>query len=170
MVAARASVTVISWLNFDGTGVQQHPPAFGTPERRDGTFQISVFEDLHFGENAWDSWGPQQDINSVKVINSILDQLVVLNGDLITGENAFVKNVSVYVDQIVQPLIDRDLLWASTYGNHDSDFNLSSTPCRCILCLFFRRNSQPPRGHPELFEIRRNIPRTDLYADLPPLS
>ncbi|KAI3321849.1 Metallo-dependent phosphatase [Xylariaceae sp. AK1471] len=95
----------------------------------DGTFQISIFEDLHFGENAWDQWGPQQDINSVKVINSILDKespgLVVLNGDLITGENGFLENSTVYVDQIVGPLITRNLTWASTYGNHDYDFNIS---------------------------------------------
>ncbi|KAF2767462.1 Metallo-dependent phosphatase [Teratosphaeria nubilosa] len=94
-----------------------------------GTFQISIFEDLHFGENAWDSWGPQQDINSVKVINEVLDaelpQLVVLNGDLITGENAYLENATVYVDQIVAPLVQRNLTWASTYGNHDSEFNLS---------------------------------------------
>ncbi|KAK1034692.1 hypothetical protein LTR33_016562, partial [Friedmanniomyces endolithicus] len=63
-----------------------------------GTFQISVFEDLHFGENAWDTWGPQQDINTVKVMNQVLDaetqQLVVLNGDLITGENAYLENAT----------------------------------------------------------------------------
>ncbi|EMC91078.1 hypothetical protein BAUCODRAFT_80486 [Baudoinia panamericana UAMH 10762] len=95
----------------------------------DGTFQISILEDLHFGENAWDTWGPQQDINSVKVINEILDkeaqQLVVLNGDLITGENGFLENSTVYVDEIVAPLVNRGLTWASTYGNHDSAYNLS---------------------------------------------
>lgn len=63
------------------------------------------------------------------MINSILSaeqpQLVVLNGDLITGENTFRENSSHYVDQIVAPLVERGLLWASTYGNHDSDYNLS---------------------------------------------
>ncbi|KAI2641484.1 Metallo-dependent phosphatase [Hypomontagnella submonticulosa] len=97
--------------------------------KADGTFQISVFEDLHFGENAWDQWGPQQDINSVKVINKILDKespgLVVLNGDLITGENTFLENSTTYVDQIVGPLVERGLTWASTYGNHDYDYNIS---------------------------------------------
>ncbi|KAJ0119667.1 calcineurin-like phosphoesterase [Diaporthe amygdali] len=97
--------------------------------RDDGTFQISIFEDLHFGENAWDSWGPQQDVNSVKVMNQILNnefpQLVVLNGDLITGENTFKENSTTYVDQIVGPLVERNLTWASTYGNHDSDYNIS---------------------------------------------
>lgn len=66
----------------------------------------------------------------MKVINKVLDneapQLVVLNGDLITGENAFVQNSTVYLDQIVEPLVRRGLAWASTYGNHDSDLNISS--------------------------------------------
>lgn len=74
-------------------------------------------------------WGPQQDINSTRVMNSILDQespqLVVLNGDLITGENTFKANSSHYLDEIVVPLVDRNLYWACTYGNHDSQFNLS---------------------------------------------
>ncbi|KAK8101895.1 hypothetical protein PG999_012269 [Apiospora kogelbergensis] len=97
--------------------------------RKDGTFQISILEDLHFGENAWDTWGPQQDINSVKVINKVLDaehpELVVLNGDLITGENTFLENSTKYVDQIVGPLVERGLSWASTYGNHDHSFNVT---------------------------------------------
>lgn len=96
---------------------------------KDGTFQISIFEDLHYGENAWESWGPQQDISSEVVINEILDvesqQLVVLNGDLVTGENTYLENSTDYLDKIVAPLVQRDLSWASTYGNHDSDFNLS---------------------------------------------
>ncbi len=51
--------------------------------------------------------------------------LVVLNGDLITGENTFLENSTLYVDQIVGPLVRRGLTWASTYGNHDSDYNIS---------------------------------------------
>lgn len=50
---------------------------------------------------------------------------MVLNGDLITGENAFPQNSTVVVDQMVAPLLQRGLPWASTYGNHDSDYNLS---------------------------------------------
>lgn len=63
------------------------------------------------------------------MINSILDTeepgLVVLNGDLITGENTFLENSTTYVDEIVAPLVERNLTWASTYGNHDSDYNIS---------------------------------------------
>ncbi|KAG5928862.1 hypothetical protein E4U42_007840 [Claviceps africana] len=126
---------------------RQSPPAlrFQTPQHhhkgskswsrpltfdKDGNFQISIFEDLHFGENAWDPWGAQQDINSVKVINRVLDaespSLVVLNGDLITGENAYRENSTAYMDMIVGPLVRRRLRWASTYGNHDHSFNLSA--------------------------------------------
>ncbi|KAF3769936.1 hypothetical protein M406DRAFT_35292 [Cryphonectria parasitica EP155] len=117
-------------LGKRGDTVNNANEAFGPLKfRDDGTFQIAVFEDLHFGENAWDSWGPQQDINSVRVMNTILDtedpDLIVLNGDLITGNNAFLENATAYVDEIVAPLVARGLTWASTYGNHDSDFNLS---------------------------------------------
>lgn len=95
-----------------------------------GTFQITVFEDLHYGEAEDLDWGPRQDVNSTRVMNAVLDaesstQLVVLNGDLITGENTFLHNSTHYVDRIVEPLVARGLPWASTYGNHDSDFNLS---------------------------------------------
>lgn len=62
-------------------------------------------------------------------MNHILDaetqQLVVLNGDLITGENTYLENSTKYIDQIVAPLVQRSISWASTYGNHDSQYNLS---------------------------------------------
>ncbi|KAJ5232848.1 hypothetical protein N7468_005804 [Penicillium chermesinum] len=109
----------------------QPPPEPLTPLKfaQDGTFQISILEDLHFGENAWDAWGPANDAKSVGVIDKIFNaetpDLVVLNGDLITGDNTFLENSTLYVDQIVGPLLDRGLSWASTYGNHDSHYNLS---------------------------------------------
>lgn len=93
------------------------------------TFTLAIFSDLHYGEEEH-GWGIDQDIKSTRVMNSILDSeqsvdLVVLNGDLITGENTFKENSSDYVDQIVAPLVSRSIPWASTYGNHDSKFNLS---------------------------------------------
>jgi hypothetical protein len=76
-------------------------------------------------------WGPPSDKKSVKVIKTILDaenpNLVVLNGDLITGENTHLHNATEYLDQIVEPLVKRQLPWASTYGNHDREYNLSPT-------------------------------------------
>lgn len=92
-------------------------------------FTLAIFSDLHYGEEEH-GWGIDQDIKSTRVMNSVLDfehsiDLVVLNGDLITGENTFRENSSEYVDQIVAPLVSRRIPWASTYGNHDSKFNLS---------------------------------------------
>ncbi|KAI9663783.1 MAG: hypothetical protein M1821_007273 [Bathelium mastoideum] len=108
------------------------PVTSSTPALRftsDGKFQVAVFEDLHYGEAEDLDWGPQQDVNSTRVMSEVLDtespQLVVLNGDLITGENTFLENSTHYVDRIVAPLVARNLKWASTYGNHDSDFNIS---------------------------------------------
>ena len=31
-----------------------------------------VFSDLHYGENAWDDWGPEQDRNSTRVMRRVL--------------------------------------------------------------------------------------------------
>lgn len=40
----------------------------------DGTFKITVFSDLHFGENPWDEWGPEQDRNSTKLMRKVLKE------------------------------------------------------------------------------------------------
>ncbi|KAJ5482370.1 hypothetical protein N7475_001182 [Penicillium sp. IBT 31633x] len=89
---------------------------------RNGTFQISVFNDLHFAEDN------EADNRTVEVIESVLSsepvQLVVLNGDLVSGEMIQSSDSSFNIDQIVAPLVDRNLPWASTYGNHDSEINL----------------------------------------------
>ncbi|OHE94071.1 calcineurin-like phosphoesterase [Colletotrichum orchidophilum] len=98
---------------------------------KDGNFKISIFEDLHFGEDAWETWGPAADKKTVGVITKILDDakpdLVVLNGDLITGENAFAANATFVLDQLVKPIVDRSIPWASTYGNHDYQQNLTGS-------------------------------------------
>lgn len=58
--------------------------------RQDGTFHLTVFSDLHYGENE-DSFGIEQDIHSEalmrKVLADKLSDYVVLNGDLITSES-----------------------------------------------------------------------------------
>lgn len=112
------------------------PPPDPIPEifpklrlRESNVFTLAIFSDLHFGEEEH-GWGIDQDINSTRVMNAVLDSeqaidLVVLNGDLITGENTFKQNSSKYVDQIVAPMVSHNIPWASTYGNHDSKFNLS---------------------------------------------
>ena len=49
----------------------------------------------------------------------------ILNGDLITGENTYKFNATKNLDVLVKPIVQGDYRWASTYGNHDSKFNLS---------------------------------------------
>lgn len=87
----------------------------------DGTFQVAIFEDLHFGEAEDTDWGPRQDVNTLQVMRTVLGseapQLVVLNGDLITGENTLRENSTDYVDEIVAPIVEAGLPWASTYGS-----------------------------------------------------
>ncbi|KAJ6442883.1 putative inactive purple acid phosphatase 16 [Purpureocillium lavendulum] len=136
LTSAALSLQALPPLNVQVQG--QLPRADGSDTRRplrplsfspDGTFQVSIFEDLHFGENEEGPWGPEQDKLTVKVINEVLDKesagLVVLNGDLITGENTFQHNSTAYINEMVAPMLERRLSWASTYGNHDYDVNIS---------------------------------------------
>lgn len=37
-----------------------------------GSLKITIFSDLHFGENPWDAWGPQQDVNSTNLMRIVL--------------------------------------------------------------------------------------------------
>ncbi|PCH45020.1 Metallo-dependent phosphatase [Wolfiporia cocos MD-104 SS10] len=97
--------------------------------REDGTFKITVFADLHYGENPWDAWGPEQDVNSTKLMRIVLAEekpdYVVLNGDLITGENTFRQNSTRLIDEIVAPLNEFQLPFSSTHGNHDNEPNIT---------------------------------------------
>lgn len=106
----------------------QQPQEKPTLHLRALTFKFAIFSDLHFGEDEH-SFGPGQDENSTQLMEWILElehpHFVVLNGDLITGENTYAHNATKYVDRIVEPLVRRKIPWASTYGNHDTSFNLS---------------------------------------------
>lgn len=79
---------------------------------------------LLIGTDAWDSWGPQQDINSVRVLDDVLDaekqQLVVLNGDLITGENQYRFNATGKIDQIVAPIVRRGTYCKQRHRQHNT--------------------------------------------------
>ncbi|KAG5726696.1 putative inactive purple acid phosphatase 16 [Termitomyces sp. T112] len=97
--------------------------------RPDGTFKLTMFSDLHYGENPWDVWGPEQDFNSTRLMNTVLKDeqpdYVVLNGDLITGENTFRENSTTLIDEIVAPLNVVKVPFSSTQGNHDNQANIS---------------------------------------------
>ncbi|KAF9041456.1 Metallo-dependent phosphatase-like protein [Panaeolus papilionaceus] len=97
--------------------------------KRDGSFKITVFSDLHFGENPWDVWGPQQDKNSLALMRKVLadekPDYAVINGDLITGENTFRENSTLLVDEIMGPLNEARVPFSSTHGNHDNQANIT---------------------------------------------
>jgi hypothetical protein len=103
--------------------------------RSDGTFHIAIFEDLHFGEGEANSpslgWGPVSDVKSIGVENTILDDetpdFVVLNGDLITGENTYLFNSTDYLDEIIAPLVNRNIPWSSTVSTSKSIIKPAST-------------------------------------------
>ncbi|KAF9510289.1 hypothetical protein BS47DRAFT_1348214 [Hydnum rufescens UP504] len=96
---------------------------------KNGRFKLSVFSDLHYGEAEDLSWGPEQDRNSDTVMRAILKidppDYVVINGDLITGENTFRENSTLYMDRLLTPLINANIPFSSTYGNHDNRPNIS---------------------------------------------
>lgn len=103
--------------------------------RSDGTFHIAIFEDLHFGEGEANppslGWGPISDVKSIGVENTILDHetpdFVILNGDLITGENTYLFNSTDYLDEIVAPLVNRNIPWSSTVSTSKSIIKLAGT-------------------------------------------
>ncbi|KAG6166847.1 hypothetical protein E4U35_001335 [Claviceps purpurea] len=96
--------------------------------REDGTFQITVFSDFHLGELSAVPDGPAQDAKTLQVMREVLDyekpDFVVLNGDLVTGESAPRRKNAHYIDHLVKPLVERNLTWGSTYGEHDHTFTL----------------------------------------------
>ncbi|KAF8648134.1 hypothetical protein AX16_006384 [Volvariella volvacea WC 439] len=97
--------------------------------RADGTFKLTVFSDLHYGENPNEDWGPEQDRNSTRLMRAVLaderPDYAVINGDLITGENTFKFNVTKLIDQIVEPLNEVKVPFSCTHGNHDNQVNIT---------------------------------------------
>ncbi|EHA57976.1 hypothetical protein MGG_05689 [Pyricularia oryzae 70-15] len=90
------------------------------------SFRIAIFADLHLGEK---HKGDEKDRNTSRLMEYVIRQespnLAVLNGDLIAGEDVNKETAASHMYQAVRPMVDSNLPWASTYGNHDSQFNLS---------------------------------------------
>ncbi|KAG8865406.1 hypothetical protein FRB96_000296 [Tulasnella sp. 330] len=97
--------------------------------RADSSFKLTVFSDLHFGENPWNVWGPIQDQKSVVVMQKMLKlekpDFVAINGDLITGEDTFRENSTMLIDMLTGPLREARVPFASSHGNHDNSINIT---------------------------------------------
>lgn len=92
------------------------------------TWCIISFPDDRYNPNY-----SRNDLRTADVMTNVLNtehtQLVVLNGDLISGGNMDSTNstkVSNYLKNITRPIIHKKLPWASTYGNHDYWLNFHS--------------------------------------------
>jgi len=63
-------------------------------------------------------------------MNSVLDNenpdFVILNGDLVSCEWVAPENLNALVDQVVAPLVDRNLPFGATFGNHDASKTCST--------------------------------------------
>ncbi|PRP79923.1 metallophosphoesterase domain-containing protein [Planoprotostelium fungivorum] len=106
-------IALLTWVTF----ADRPPLRF----RRDGTFKIAQFSDLHFGEAEETDWGPKQDEDSLRyILDKEKPDLVVLTGDVITGEegNNIVDNATTYWRMALSPMIKRKIEWASAFGNH----------------------------------------------------
>jgi hypothetical protein len=64
------------------------------------------------------------------VLKSVLDNehsdLVVLNGDLISCEWVAPQDANGIIDQILAPIMERNLPFAATFGNHDASQTCST--------------------------------------------
>ncbi|KAF5346571.1 hypothetical protein D9758_013493 [Tetrapyrgos nigripes] len=115
--------------------------------RKDGTFKITIFSDQHFGENPWDSWGPEHDASSINLMKTVLADekpdyvSTVPSGDMITGENTFKENATKLIDQIVAPLNTLKIPFSTTQGNHDNQNNITH------LDIIKREQAQAPLSY-----------------------
>lgn len=141
------------------------------------TFKIALFADLHFGEDSSGDWGPLQDVNSVKVMSTVLDKerpdFVIYLGDVITANNILIENASLYWDLAISPTRGRNIPWASVFGNHDdAAFEwpmewFSSTGIPPISCPAENSSGGEPcsfRGTPRVELMRNEIRNLLSYS------
>ncbi|KAH8831038.1 Metallo-dependent phosphatase [Flagelloscypha sp. PMI_526] len=137
-------MAISMWLHFAlyvvhtlavATGQQPLPLAFNPYPNHDRLafssqkFKLTVFSDLHFGENPWHDWGREQDANSTRLMRRVLatekPDFVAISGDLITGENTFKENSTLLIDQLTLPMREKGIPFASCHGNHDNNPNIT---------------------------------------------
>lgn len=84
---------------------------------KDGNFKIVQFTDTQDG--------PNTDLRTIQLMNDVLESenpdLVLITGDVIDGRSNTAEEVKQAIDNVVQPMEDKDIKWAITFGNHDED-------------------------------------------------
>lgn len=84
----------------------------------DGKFKIVQFTDVHYKK-----MDPESEV-ALRLINKILDtekpDLVVFTGDVI-----YDRPVLEGLDEVFDPVSNREIPWAYVFGNHDDEFGIS---------------------------------------------
>jgi predicted phosphodiesterase len=106
------------------TALQDALPGIGVRFKENSpSFKVAIFTDLHYGENAWEAWGPEQDANSTIVQSFLLDNhspdFVIYLGDVITANNLPHHDATLHWQYAVRPTVARGIPFASIFGNHD---------------------------------------------------
>lgn len=112
-----------------------------------GKFKIVQFNDTQDDENI--------DRRTIQLMEKVLDaekpDFVVLNGDNITGGCDTPLEMKEAMNNIVQPMEQRGIKWAVTFGNHDEDSTPNSGLNEENMLQFYRSykynmNSQGVKG------------------------
>lgn len=83
----------------------------------DGKYRIVQFNDIQDDEDI--------DPRTIELMSTVLDDkkpdLAILNGDMLTADLESPEEVKQAIDTIAQPMEERGVHWAVTFGNHDED-------------------------------------------------
>jgi 3',5'-cyclic AMP phosphodiesterase CpdA len=105
----------------------------------DGTFKIVQFSDTHY------KWGKKKSNRAVECIIDIVDRE---DPDLVifTGDQVYADGVANALTALTQPLVERGIAFASVFGNHDFQFDMTR-PAMYDLMQGREYSVMPPRGN-----------------------
>lgn len=89
--------------------------------RKNGTFKIVQFTDLHWQNGEKDDQATRQLM--IRILQAEKPDLVVLTGDIIFGSKC--KDPAESLRQAVLPIVQAGVPWAAVFGNHDDEGGLS---------------------------------------------
>ncbi len=102
--------------------------------RDDGTYTIVQFNDTQDDEKI--------DRRTLELMRAVLDDeqpdLVILNGDNITGGCDTPLEMRQAMNNVAQPMEERGVPWAITFGNHDEDSTPTSGVDEEQMLAFYR--------------------------------
>lgn len=127
------AATVAAAAPAAATELGRHPQR-GLRFGRDGKFKIVQFNDTQDDEKV--------DRRTLELMRAVLDDerpdLVILNGDNITGGCDTPLEMHQAMNNVVQPMEERAVPWAITFGNHDEDSTPKSGVDETDMLAFYR--------------------------------